>query len=222
MDRETFLRLHGEWCALYEELCGLWRTAAPEIRKCVCEGQWARGNHTIGMPGGAEKLLEQVDEALSGHLASADAFNALLKFTTSALTNACRKGARPPVHHFFLLCDRYLRLAPLLPPAFEAWLLADTNAALIRAKSDRNVFSFEDLLTRLHGAVHDDAHFAAELAERFPAALIDEFQDTDPVQAAIFQRIYGGRNGWLYLIGDPKQAIYAFRGADLFTYLHAA
>ena len=222
MDRETFLRLHGEWCALYEELCTLWRAAAREIRECVCEGQWARRTHTIGMAGGAEKLLEQVGEALSGGPASADAFKALLKLTSSALTKACRKGARPPLHRFFLLCDRYLQLAPMLPPAFQAWLLVDTSAALIRAKADRNVFSFDDLLTRLHRAVLDDPNFAAELAERFPAALIDEFQDTDPVQAAIFQRIYGGRNGWLYLIGDPKQAIYAFRGADLFTYLHAA
>ncbi|HUV06210.1 MAG TPA: 3'-5' exonuclease, partial [Spirochaetia bacterium] len=54
------------------------------------------------------------------------------------------------------------------------------------------------------------------------AALIDEFQDTDPLQYEIFRRIYAGGNGLLYLIGDPKQAIYSFRGADIYAYLEAA
>ena len=67
---------------------------------------------------------------------------------------------------------------------------------------------------------------AAALRQRLPAALIDEFQDTDPVQYRIFRRIYHERTGdgparSLFLIGDPKQAIYGFRGADLFTYLSA-
>jgi exodeoxyribonuclease V beta subunit len=65
------------------------------------------------------------------------------------------------------------------------------------------------------------ARFAARLASRYPAALIDEFQDTDAIQYRIFRAIYGER-GALLLIGDPKQAIYAFRGADVFTYLRAA
>lgn len=52
--------------------------------------------------------------------------------------------------------------------------------------------------------------------------MIDEFQDTDPQQYRIFHRVYGGREDTgLLLIGDPKQAIYAFRGADIFTYMRA-
>ena len=58
--------------------------------------------------------------------------------------------------------------------------------------------------------------------ERFPAALIDEFQDTDPLQFAIFRAIYGAEYKLpLFLVGDPKQAIYSFRNADLHTYLAA-
>jgi hypothetical protein len=52
--------------------------------------------------------------------------------------------------------------------------------------------------------------------------LIDEFQDTDPVQYSIFSRIYDGSSAPVAFIGDPKQAIYAFRGADVFTYMKAA
>jgi exodeoxyribonuclease V beta subunit len=63
---------------------------------------------------------------------------------------------------------------------------------------------------------------ATDLQARYWAALIDEFQDTDPVQCSIFRRAFSGGNTFLFLIGDPKQAIYGFRGADIFTYLEAA
>ena len=57
------------------------------------------------------------------------------------------------------------------------------------------------------------------IRERFKAALVDEFQDTDPVQYSIFQKIYGGNKMPVFFVGDPKQAIYGFRGADVFTYI---
>ena len=60
------------------------------------------------------------------------------------------------------------------------------------------------------------------IRERFKAALVDEFQDTDPVQYSIFQKIYGGKKMPVFFVGDPKQAIYGFRGADVFTYIAAA
>lgn len=83
--------------------------------------------------------------------------------------------------------------------------------------------SFDDLLYTLGAALsgpHADA-LASSLVRRYPAALIDEFQDTDPVQYGIFQSIYATSSGSIFLIGDPKQAIYSFRGADIFTYLEA-
>ena len=63
---------------------------------------------------------------------------------------------------------------------------------------------------------------SAAIRGRYKAALIDEFQDTDPVQYAIFQNVFGKGGAILFLIGDPKQAIYSFRGADLFAYMKAA
>ena len=66
---------------------------------------------------------------------------------------------------------------------------------------------------------------AAQILRQFPVALIDEFQDTDPIQYRIFNAVYEvakpRRDATMLLIGDPKQAIYAFRGADIFTYLKA-
>src|SRR6185503_10347168 len=60
------------------------------------------------------------------------------------------------------------------------------------------------------------------IRRRHKAALIDEFQDTDPIQYRIFRTLFGARDRTLLLIGDPKQAIYGFRGADVFAYLEAA
>lgn len=66
---------------------------------------------------------------------------------------------------------------------------------------------------------------AKTVREQYPVALIDEFQDTDPVQYRIFESIYriadNSPDSGLFMIGDPKQAIYAFRGADIYTYLSA-
>lgn len=86
--------------------------------------------------------------------------------------------------------------------------------------------TFDDLLIRLDQALQgpQGERLAQLIRQQFPVALIDEFQDTDPVQYRIFRRIYhpaSADSTALLLIGDPKQAIYSFRGADIFTYLQA-
>ena len=83
--------------------------------------------------------------------------------------------------------------------------------------------TYDDLLTRLDGALAGPggAAVAARLQRRFEVVLVDEFQDTDPVQWQIMHRAFGSGDGTLVLIGDPKQAIYAFRGADVYAYIEA-
>ena len=72
----------------------------------------------------------------------------------------------------------------------------------------------------MHGG--NGAALADEVRRRFPVAMIDEFQDTDPVQYGIFRELYRDRpDCGLIMIGDPKQAIYSFRGGDIFTYMQA-
>lgn len=95
------------------------------------------------------------------------------------------------------------------------------------AQKQRAEIGFNDLLTGLEAALKgpNGKQLAQVIRQQFPVALIDEFQDTDPVQYRIFERIYeiaaNRQDCALILIGDPKQAIYAFRGADIFTYLKA-
>ena len=84
--------------------------------------------------------------------------------------------------------------------------------------------SFDDLLTQLRDALLASPATVEALRRRFRIALIDEFQDTDPVQWTLFSTLFGrtGTGSALVLVADPKQAIYAFRGANVHTYLDAA
>jgi exodeoxyribonuclease V beta subunit len=86
------------------------------------------------------------------------------------------------------------------------------------------VMNYDDLLTRLDDALQGSGgdEIAARLRARYRVVLVDEFQDTDPIQWRIVRRAFGDGGTTLVLIGDPKQAIYAFRGADVYAYLEAA
>src|SRR5690606_20563766 len=96
---------------------------------------------------------------------------------------------------------------------------------LARHKQQARVHTFDDQIDRVAEALaggHGDA-LAARLRAQYRIALVDEFQDTDPRQWAIFDRVFGAGSPEpaLFLIGDPKQAIYGFRGGDVETYLAA-
>jgi exodeoxyribonuclease V beta subunit len=92
-----------------------------------------------------------------------------------------------------------------------------------RRKRRMSLITYEDLLTRLKDTLAGPGGEAAaeRLRARYRVVLVDEFQDTDPVQWDIMRLAFGGGGVALVLIGDPKQAIYAFRGADVYAYLKA-
>ena len=98
------------------------------------------------------------------------------------------------------------------------------RADVIDKKEQRAVLSFDDLISTLANSLAQDkkGELAELLFKEYPVALVDEFQDTDPQQFAILQAIYYHQaDAALYMIGDPKQAIYGFRGGDVFAYLSA-
>ena len=152
-------------------------------------------------------------------------------FRSATLAARTKKGCITPDHVFFQRAETLLARREEMATSFtllRLQLLRDWLGhgpdELRRRKRERRLLSFDDMLARLHGALtdHDLPWLAAALRQRYPCALIDEFQDTDPLQFAIFSRIYGsGGHGPLFLVGDPKQAIYSFRSADINTYLAA-
>jgi exodeoxyribonuclease V beta subunit len=106
---------------------------------------------------------------------------------------------------------------------FRRTLLETLRVELDKRLQQLNVMSFDNLITRLAEALQweNGTLLTAELQQRFEVALIDEFQDTDDSQWFIFSSVFAAPSQYLYLIGDPKQAIYKFRGADIYSYLDA-
>ncbi|WP_271410001.1 exodeoxyribonuclease V subunit beta [Pseudomonas sp. Q1-7] len=153
----------------------------------------------------------------------------LEKLGSEALAKATKKGFDAPEHAVCAALQRLFEALEEAKPAGEARLIAlqvrlidALNQELPARKAAQRLLAFDDLLNRLDDALRGPAGEALgqALRDRYPVALIDEFQDTDPVQYAIFHRVYE-QQGDLCFVGDPKQAIYAFRGADLATYLKA-
>ena len=131
------------------------------------------------------------------------------------ITELCRVGGDS---------EEFTELAGRFVVSLQAEFCEWAREELRRRKTDQHVQSFDDMLTRLDEALRGEKgkELRKTLRERFTVALVDEFQDTDPVQYSIFSQIYGGSDRSVFFIGDPKQAIYGFRGADVFTYLEAA
>lgn len=150
------------------------------------------------------------------------------RLTPGGLREAWKVGA-PPDHEALRAMEQLQSRVGCLPDGKASVLehAAQWVARRLEAEQHRRAeMGFNDLLTQLHAALHgpNGDRLAALVREQFPVALIDEFQDTDPIQYGIFRRVYGPEAGGktaLVLIGDPKQAIYAFRGADIHTYLAA-
>lgn len=128
--------------------------------------------------------------------------------------------------HIEALCD-HLDTEPQVAELLLAHAAFEVGAAYRQAKTRLAQFDFSDLLQHLYHALQaPDGRLADAIRQQFPVALVDEFQDTDPWQYGALAKIYGSSEDaphgtGLIMIGDPKQAIYSFRGADLATYLTA-
>ena len=162
------------------------------------------------------------------------------RFTRAALADGCNKGQQPPDSP---LCDAIAALLAAreaVAPWLEAHGLHCLHAlraqARERVRARKQAFQqrdFDDLIDAMLAAVTDPDHgprLCEAVRVQFPLALIDEFQDTDARQWTIFERLFGaharqahdgGDTNGLLLVGDPKQAIYRFRGGDVHTYQRA-
>lgn len=143
--------------------------------------------------------------------------------------DAKQKGKNPrPDHPFFAeaeaLADIAERAGVDLVLGLKHELAGYVRREMAARKAARGVQGFDDLLLSLDRALAGDGGeaLARALRGQYKAALIDEFQDTDPVQFRIFRRVFHDERTPLLFVGDPKQSIYAFRGADVFSYFQAA
>ncbi|SFN10294.1 exodeoxyribonuclease V subunit beta [Thermodesulforhabdus norvegica] len=211
------------------EMRELWKASKSDILEILMEDN--RLNRRSYSKKVVEKGVKSMEAFLQGYPAPVlpDYFEL---FTRSKILEKTRAGYRndPPEHRFFDLCEDYGRLFEKVSEAFYQKLLLDARDFAVervrRRKTDEGLFSFDDLLTELDRALagSSESRLAEAIRSRYPVALIDEFQDTDSVQYRIFRKIYGSgrsKRSFVCVIGDPKQAIYGFRGADVFAYMRA-
>ncbi|SAL19111.1 exodeoxyribonuclease V, beta subunit [Caballeronia peredens] len=212
--------------ALFDQACALWNAERDAIAKLLFDAEAILSKTTH-----KRTIIDAAIDAWHAYFAEADCHapppKEALKLTASALAKGTKSKNTPPAHAFFDHADLLAASAAAAEASQRAlWLdivrawLDYAPAELAARKRARRVVSFDDLLSNLHHALVRHAWLADALRARYPAALIDEFQDTDPLQYAIFKRVFAP-HGPLFLVGDPKQAIYSFRAADLHTYLAA-
>ena len=211
--RQARERVRSAWESAREDLLGLLKN--PGLNKSKYKNP---------------EVLAAAMDGYTDSEASLPLFKGFHKFTSSGLKVGTNKGKSPPEHPFFDYCEKLMVSARELQIEIERQLLflkADVFSylryELRKRKQKRNIQSFDDLLTNLREALERSGgnDLVNNIRGRYHAALIDEFQDTDPVQYAIFQNIFGDGQSPIFFIGDPKQSIYSFRGADLFAYMRA-
>lgn len=175
-----------------------------------------------------QKALAAWTAILSGKL-EAEHQELLAKLGTQALMAGTKAKQESPQHRFFDLidellvpCAQLLEVQTLALEQLRHDLLVWLREQLPERKRLKGQLTFDDLLVNLQTALQQRPALATQIAEQYQVALIDEFQDTDPIQYDVFERIYRNTQGQVYYVGDPKQAIYSFRGADIYTYLQAA
>ena len=168
-----------------------------------------------------------------------DPLNQLLELSDSARKRLCPEGMAEAFKGStmdLLLPTEFAELAQLLQAldalpapgvALRLHAAVHVQQRLLWLKRQAGTFGFADMLQRLDAALAGDNGPAlrASILAQYPVALIDEFQDTSPLQYRLFDQIYqtayNSPESALLLIGDPKQSIYGFRGADIYSYLQA-
>jgi exodeoxyribonuclease V beta subunit len=230
--RAQWSQIRGHWPSCRDDVLAL--LTSPDLKANIY-GRLTDSDHRGAYPSPREEKIQTWAGELDRWMRSpTNAFpppEALVYFTPDKLVPSAKKGAAVPRHSFFEQCERIQEEARRLEEQLQAWLVGTLvsffhamETGLRQIKQAQQVLFFDDLLMKVHEALQHKGNSALKrmLQARYRAVLIDEFQDTDAIQYAIFNDLFGGGEHLMAMIGDPKQAIYSFRGADIFTYLQAA
>ncbi|MDX8397419.1 MAG: exodeoxyribonuclease V subunit beta [Mariprofundaceae bacterium] len=208
------------------ELAALWQQDKPVLETALYSDALMRRKKIYKLPN-----LPQLIADLDAYFESDQLLNiadTLVAVGISSLQGQLKKAKQEPKfeHEFFSLADSIVMQAKHLSQQCRLRILVDADAyaktRVHAVKQQAGQLSFDDQLILLEQALADNDELGIQIYDKFPVAMIDEFQDTDGIQYDIFKHIYHDReDACLMMIGDPKQAIYSFRGGDIFTYIEA-
>ncbi|ADO47182.1 exodeoxyribonuclease V subunit beta [[Enterobacter] lignolyticus] len=221
MSQETLASRHQQNMAQIAAFKQQWRASVDDIVAILESSDIDRRKFNRGNQG---KWIDKIGEWAGDETTGYQLPEALEKFSQSFLYERTKEGGVAPVHPLFDAVEALLAAPPSLDDLVISRAMVEIRDAVAREKQRRGELGFDDMLSRLDKALQGESGeaLAGAIRSRFPVAMIDEFQDTDPQQYRIFRRIWRQQpETALLLIGDPKQAIYAFRGADIFTYMRA-
>jgi exodeoxyribonuclease V beta subunit len=229
----------------------LWRENSKEIISCfkksLEQGDLKAGSYKID---DLEKYQQSLISLLENELIPKSKITILeKKFCQKEIESKVKNNCIAPAHDFFSLMDDFVeihtrfneekksivKLEKELSKAKDAIyqlqlqkelceLLIYIDKKFPELKLAQGIIDFDDMILNVYHALKGtQGHsFAKAVSQQFSAALIDEFQDTDPLQFEIFSQLFVQTNTPLFYVGDPKQAIYSFRGADIHAYYQAA
>ena len=217
---ETLIERHQAIIARLNSLREAWLTAVSSLEAVISASGVSKQSYSKkNLP----NWLNKVSEWVNAPLRSYQLPKALDNFSASVLAAKTKTGD-VPTHPLFDQIETLLAQPNDIDDVVIADALTQVRARLQQQKQRQQQLSFDDLLANLARALSSErgAVLAERIREQYPVAMIDEFQDTDPLQYQIFSTLYAQNpECGFYMIGDPKQAIYAFRGADIFTYIAA-
>ena len=228
VDSDEVEALQAEVQQLFSAMQAEWNEQPLVIRELLTKSDALKRN--IYKVDKINQVFNKFDEWMQQPSVPAKLLADIQFLSSSKIAAAQKVRHEPPEHPLFDLVDEFIakheRYSGSLLLLVRLEALQYVRSAVKRFKESRSILHFEDLRSRLFEAINSasGASLAAHVRRRWPFALIDEFQDTDPQQYHIFSQIYAEQSddSGLFLIGDPKQAIYSFRGADIFAYIEAS